>query len=421
MNKKALNLIITFVLISSIACGAVSISVGSSASPTPPPAVVITQLVVQAVTATVPEAIASTPEQPAQEEPTAVPPPTVEPTPEQAATEASAGHTSAPTSIEEFQITSDTISQKSARISGDTVVWFQPVKTEGVTTIEVYAYSLSSRSSKQLSQNGLYPVVSGDNVVWVEPNTQGQRFDFIRYQLASDRREVIFNSGWFDWSVLGSRYSIAPDSSVALANKDVANSFYDLSDQYLVWVDIKGEKYTIQAFDLASNQVLDVSSTGRYPMTPRLFGSTVVWSDDRGNGVDLFERTLPSGEDQQPAQVAGKKMVPAITNNYLVWLDVTHQPYKIWALNLTNGESWAITAPSAQPGAPRVDGDIVVWADTRNGNSDIYGYYLPSKNEFQITSGKAEQVWPDISNNVVVWMDNRGGEWDIFGANLSWK
>ena len=43
------------------------------------------------------------------------------------------------------------------------MVWFQPEKVEGITTSHVYAYSLSQKTVKELSKQGVYPVISGSS------------------------------------------------------------------------------------------------------------------------------------------------------------------------------------------------------------------------------------------------------------------
>ena len=417
VKKRSIYLITSLLVFSMMACQVSQISISINPTVTPANTPIAVQTV--AVDTVTPEVVASPTSAPVSATDTPTSPTS---TPVQAVTESTEKHTSPPKSIVEFQITNDEEYQKAPRISGDTVVWFQPEKSpEGVTSSNVYAYSLSQKTTKKLSNQGIYPVVYGDSIVWAELNAATQAFSLVRYHVGDGTKEVLVGLDLFDYSSPGSRFTVAASALNALVNRSVSYTPYDLSDQYLVWVDIKAEKYTLQGYSIAQNELLTIDDKGRYPMAPRLFDAKVVWSDDRGNGVNLFQRDLPAGEPITVTQSINKKMLPAISSQYLVWLDVTHEPYKIMALDLVSGESWAITSPAAQPSTPRVDGDIVVWADTRNGNSDIYGYFLPTKTEFQITSDPADQTWPDISNQTVVWMDHRGGKWDLYGATLDWK
>ncbi len=409
MNKRAYYLIVSLLILSFSACGASQKNI-SSPTATSAPAIASTPTQPAPTDTATSQAVVAATNTPAAPTSTAVPAPTE-----------IAKHTSAPNSIVEFQITNDDWYQKAPRISGDTLVWFQSEKVNGITTSNVYAYSLSQKTTKLLSKQGIYPVVNGNTIVWSELNNANQNFSLVREAVGGDSPEVLFSFENFDYASPASRFPVAASALLGLVNRDVSYLPYDLSDKYLVWVEIKPDKYTVQAFDFAKTAIETVSDSGRMPLAPRISGSKVYWSDDRGYGVNLYSRDLSAGTEITATQVTGKKMLPAVTGQYLVWLDVTHTPSRIMALNLSTGEAWNINPPAALPSQPRVDGDIVVWSDTRNGNADIYGYYLPTKTEFRITNDPADQVWPDISGNTVVWMDNRGGKWDLWGATLDWK
>ncbi|MGQ9602646.1 MAG: M6 family metalloprotease domain-containing protein [bacterium] len=153
----------------------------------------------------------------------------------------------------------------------------------------------------------------------------------------------------------------------------------DISSDFVVWHESKGEQCKIMAFDLKNGETTEVGMGSCVGGGPKIWGKTVVWSSGAPEDLDIE------------------------------------------AFDLLNNRNYSICSHRGRQMEPSIFGELVVWQDDRNGNWDIYGYSLSQGFEFPITRQIANQIRPSVCESTVVWLDRQTGEYIAramrFGGN----
>lgn len=184
------------------------------------------------------------------------------------------------------RLTSDTVTQEYPQISGDRIVYSGPAYTT-----PVWSYDLSSSSENQISLVGIWPMISGDRIVWLQQ--EGISSPYI-YHI------------WLHDIVSGASMQIT-DSSVP------SNSLFGISCDNIVFDSTSG----VSSYNISSDTTVSLSETGYWPS---ISGNKVVWfSSDPSDPLIMYD--FVSGVTKQITTVDSSKYYPSIFGSRVAWLD----------------------------------------------------------------------------------------------------
>jgi len=198
------------------------------------------------------------------------------------------------------QITDDNHVQKSARISGDTIVWLDNRNEEGDEYphyFDVYAYDLKTGEEKRITaecsvrESDL--AISGSLVVWTD-----NRNDDPATRIQT--RPPIFNDDIY-------LYDLSANQEQRITTNPVSDSSPVIDNGRIVWQRKSAVRdRDIYLYDIGTGQETNISNSGYVAgaYNPAIYGDRIVWADSRlteGNssgdcfGVDLEAGTSESG------------------------------------------------------------------------------------------------------------------------------
>ncbi len=193
---------------------------------------------------------------------------------------------------------------------------------------------------------------------------------------------------------------------------------------YKYWVAVSGNIvawynalcYCNQAMDLATGDLIRITSSMGQQGQAAISGRYVVWPETRRDGTHIYGKNLATGEEFAVVTAAGGQSSPAISGSTVVWADQRSGNWDIYGKDLATGREYVIAAAASDQTAPAISGSTIVWVDRRNGNLDIYGKDLSTGQEFAIATGGTDEHSPAISGSLVLWMEVPG---NIRGMDLS--
>ena len=148
--------------------------------------------------------------------------------------------------------------------------------------------------------------------------------------------------------------------------------------------------------------------------TPAVSENYLVWTDMRNNNYDVFMFDLIKEEERQITLDMSAQMKADISRNYIVWEDYRNLDSEIYLYDINSRVEKRITFNESEQLNPALDGNYIVWEDYRSGNSDIYLYDIEKDVEKQITTDASYQIYPEISGKYVVWLDYRHDNSEIY-------
>ena len=293
---------------------------------------------------------------------------------------------------DEIQVTSGPGDKLFPVVSGNSIVWYDD------RSASVQLYDIPSGNTSTLSGSTSTPIglsyelaIAGNNVVWTGVDPQAESDIVFLYDIASGRlQQVTDGSG--------------------------APGYPGVSEEFVVWID-GDELGDVYLYEITSGNITQVTDDPYEQLLADAGGNTMVWADNETEGGDLdiavASPDLPMirllGDD-------GDDSYPDVSSDgtRIAWINARGNQTAVYLYDLSTENITQVTDESASPDAVAVDGNYVVYSDWRNGNLDIYLYDISTGMETPITQDPYYQSLPEISGGVVVWMGNNTGWWDIY-------
>jgi len=220
----------------------------------------------------------------------------------------------------------------------------------------------------------MYPVISGDLVVW-QDNRNGN-FDVYVKDLKSGNETKLTGDG--------------------------DQVYPDVSGNLIAWEDDKTGDIAYYLWDKKWGKT--------YPRpglqtSPVVSGKYIAYVD--GTGTDTSIRKLDTSSWKDELVQAGPGQVKPSMDKRLVWLNAeTGRPRSV---PVTSGQTSVVCRAPGDQSHPVVGGNDQVgyyaaWMDNRTGNPDIYIYSLAQEIELPIAASPYEDMYPDINGNIVSWI-----------------
>ena len=314
-----------------------------------------------------------------------------------------------------------------------------------------------------ISDFELYPVVSGDNVVWsVQNDSSSGGEDELYFGNLSDlstfenptnittvdgvyARHPRIDGVYVVWSgfdgaqsdlyltIINDADTFAEPINLTPNTPDQEPSYYDVSGNNVVFSDFEfGSDIFVIDITNPSSPSVAVNLTPDTPEStqtnPKISGDYVIWEDTESGNNDIYLYDLSGGVPAYQINDAGTDAyMPEIDGDKIVWLDDSYWNCDIWVYDIIQGgEPSKITDTYTYREEITIYGDMIVWGDGRNDpgdwmSNDIYVMKLDDMIETRIAH--IDDNWlsyPSISDNNIVYSANDGNTGDIYLAALTY-
>jgi hypothetical protein len=208
-----------------------------------------------------------------------------------------------------------------------------------------------------------------------------------------------------------------------------------LSSLYAVWIDSKGGKTALWAYDFVRKTQKVVPGSEGIGDQYALGGSLLAWisTTDSGSAIlayDLqaaksFSVPLPDGVTARDLAISGETIVWSDNRN--ATSPARDDNNDIYGYDVAAGRQFPICRAPGMQTKPAIDGDLVAWLDGRPtvaggaagpGNA-IYGYLISLDKEFAISTDRAADGSVSVSGNRVIWTTHASGQASVFGATVT--
>ncbi|HWQ63398.1 MAG TPA: PKD domain-containing protein [Methanospirillum sp.] len=291
----------------------------------------------------------------------------------------------------EEQMTFDSIYDWEPRLDERYLTWVSYSAGQG----KVWYYDTKDGKRETVSnvacdQND--PDISDGKIVW--DDTRSGNSDIYSYDISSGKEEVVYSSTSNKFRPAISNGLVAFEDYNGHDNRDIGfikagstgkpvyidqnqmdKANPDVDGDWIVYqqLDDGKEDWNIYAYNVKTEQLVQVTRDPATQQKPRISGDLVVWEDNRSGKWDIF------------------------------------------MYNLKKDLTTAITYDDVDDHDPSVSGSNVVWSRVeQNGVSHIYMVNLQIPATYVVSPGPGNQIKPDIYVDKVAWQDDRLGNWDIF-------
>ena len=318
----------------------------------------------------------------------------------------------------EIPITTDSVHQGRAAISGNYVVWTEPILY--ATNPDIYMYDISAGEVTQIGQVGIYmpefdPAISGNRIVWIEVQPVINPDD-------PDNLYPLTSVCLFD---------ILTNTTTKIATDYVDKKDTAISGDRIVWVDKRNDTYDIYMYDIPTEIETRITTNISTKQNPAIFGDHIVWMDDRNGNWDIYMYDISTGTESQITTDSFEQSFPAISGNRIVWMDDRNDTYDIYMYDISTGTETRMTSDTSYQFYPAISGNRIVWIKVVPviDPDTPYGFFLSmSLCLYDISTEETTEITtmmnmepdpysipsPKISGNRIVWEDNRNGNWDIY-------
>lgn len=179
-----------------------------------------------------------------------------------------------------------------------------------------------------------------------------------------------------------------------------------ISGNRIVWQDRRNNGFDVYLYDLDTNQESRITSNTRNIwIEPLISGSRVVWNE----GPDIFLYDLETRQERKIISGTGDKQFLSFYGSKLVWSDDRNLTgvYNIYLYDLLTNQERCLTSEPWDHYNPNIFGNRIVWGEYQNGNEDIYLYQMETGQKTRITRNLSSQFSPVISDQWISWIDNR--------------
>ena len=293
--------------------------------------------------------------------------------------------------------------QSEPAIYGDKIVW-EDVRDTALS--QIYLYDLTTGEEYPLNaspQVQYHPAISGNTVVWTEPDFSGSDSKIVMYDMASLTRNE-YNGYYDSWN---SEYNFPKISGNTIVWQDynVTTSNWDIS--------------VIRNFGSLPELVIYGDGDQKHP---EIYQNYIVYENWTGTAYnspsDIWLYNLSNATTVPVSEVFYEETFPHIYGERIVWQASNLSGDGIHIHVYENGAASRLTPLNATPFDqvhPSIFANKVVVEDKRRvALPDIYLYDLLSGTETWIAPNtlSGSQMNPDIYDSRIVWGDSRAGQSD---------
>jgi len=236
------------------------------------------------------------------------------------------------------------------------------------------------------------PDISGGKIVW-DDNRNGCS-DIYSYDISSGKEEIVYSSG-------------SNKFRPAISNDLVAFEDYGTDD-------IRDIGYK-KAGGTTKPVYIDVNQMDK--ANPDVDGDWIVYQqlDDGREDWNIYSYNVATQQLIQVTRDPEIQQKPRISGDFVVWEDNRNGKWDIFMYNLKKELTTAVTFDDVDDREPSVSGSNIVWTRyEQDGTSDIYMINLQIPKTYIVSAGPGNQIKPDIYVDKVAWQDDRFGGWDVF-------
>ncbi len=297
--------------------------------------------------------------------------------------------------------------------------WFQEAPVDPVTTAQQ-----------------LHPRASASRVVWQD--NRNVNWDVYYKDMAANSPSVRITAGnadhlhpaldgdiivWQDnrsggWEIYGYRLDTA--SEVAIATVATGSGDKErpvVAGQWVVWQDKRNGNWDIHAKNLATDELLQLTSHERDQLHPAIYGDTVVWEDYRHGLGQIYSFNLITRQEAKLTQDSANKNLPAVYGATTFWTDEKSGQKDIYSFNPQKGLI-RITYGTGDHTQASIRDDLLVYTDYEAGLDDpnLSFRLLSSAMGGRLSANTARQEEPAVGAGMVFWQDNRSGAFQLYSA-----
>jgi beta propeller repeat protein len=236
------------------------------------------------------------------------------------------------------------------------------------------------------------PDISDGKIVW--DDTRNGNSDIYSYDISAGKEDKVFSS---------SSNKFRP----AISNGLVAFEDYNGHDNRDIGYLKAG----------STGKPVYINQNEMDKANPDVDGDWIVYQqlDDGKEDWNIYAFNVKTEETIQVTRDPATQQHPRISGDLIVWEDNRNGKWDIFMHNIKKDLTTAITYDDVDDHDPSVSGSNVVWTRLdQDGSSHIYMVNLQIPATYIISPGPGNQIKPDIYIDKVAWQDNRFGNWDVF-------
>lgn len=300
-----------------------------------------------------------------------------------------------PPSIDVYNVSNTSYSEKWFTIYKDTVYWLDAYK--GI----IYGYNFTEQKNTPLFEN--QPVL---------PNL----FSIVAY----DGRYLVYNS-YDDVSYNVNAYDMKENKNIFVTEGVGSRWAYDFDNNTVVYLDggACGKLFAYHLFTKENVLINELACGGA-----NISNDMVVWTSAIPNGSSVYAYDLRSKKRYIISAGEGNRSVPDIYNNTVIWYLSLNNGSEIHTMDiLTKKEKIIFNSTTYPVSGVVISKKYAVWGQNISQHiAGIEGIDLKTNEIFQIQEPGPHQnanMSPQVVDNIVAWMAWRTGNGDIYGAIIN--
>ncbi|PKL59543.1 MAG: hypothetical protein CVV33_07290, partial [Methanomicrobiales archaeon HGW-Methanomicrobiales-4] len=150
---------------------------------------------------------------------------------------------------------------------------------------------------------------------------------------------------------------------------------------------------------------------------PDIDGDWIVYQqlDDGREDWNIYAYNIKTQQIIQVTRDPATQQNPRISGDLIVWEDNRNGKWDVFMYNIKKDLSSAVTYDDVDDRSPSISGSNIVWTRfEQDETSDIYMINLQIPKTYIVSAGPGNQINSDIYVDKVVWQDDRFGGWDVF-------
>ncbi len=297
----------------------------------------------------------------------------------------------ASTSVNLFQITSDSTQQKDALIYDNLVAYDSMSDIWGFNLDTKTNFPILEKPGQQYLTGFYKNLIVYDDVDDITLTSDVRLYNTISHEDSliagglgsqtggvTNGKEVVY----IDGGACGRLFSYNLKKKTTTLISDTACSPVKVSDDTVVWGYGAPGGTNIYGYDFAKKRKFDVTTEDHFQESPDIFKDKVVWLDYITGAYGDYNAIRLKDLDSRKIKTIYESSTtslqhPAVSDRYVVWSESsTPNLNGIKAADLKTGEIFEVQAQGSHQNShtvPSIWKDTAAWMSFRTGNGDIYG------------------------------------------------
>ncbi|MCX5676357.1 MAG: PKD domain-containing protein [Planctomycetota bacterium] len=229
------------------------------------------------------------------------------------------------------------------------------------------------------------PQIDGDYIVWREGGSGNQGIHLYRI-------------------------STRVESLISLAGAGGFRAL-SISGHRVAWVQQSGANLRVWTYDIATRVRQVVQDDPNLPgatgdqWDARISGDRVIWrATGEGASMDVFMKDLATSEVLNVSSVSGEEKDAAISGNGIVWQRQVGSYYQIFRYDIAAHAVTQLTTASVHSFTPRASDQYAAWvSNDLTGDQEIFWYNAETGETRKVTDNIVDDYYVDVSGPNLVW------------------